>query len=403
MVFALSAIGAGDFVSNTAAGSIHGYNLLWVLVLALIFRFVWLNTSAKYVLITKETLIQGFSRVGNWIIWANLISLIVLGHLFNLYKYALMGNCLTFLLPLPTSKSTTIWLLFCVLTGYVLMIKGGYKKLEIFLKALIAVMGFFLVIAAFLAKPQPLAILKGMLIPVFPESQSTYSTILLIMALIGTEAGSITNISYTYFLDAKGWKDRSMLKYQRRDLIFGIACIFLIGALLQIVAAGVIVGSVPNLETAEDLVEIFSRQLGFAGRLIFAFGLWAAVFSSYIGITSGYAMIVTDILRKIVIPLKRSFGEGQKSPPLNSDPIYIGIIAFWSFSPLYILLTDWKPVLLTLVAQASSVVMIPIIGWALLRITNDIELMGQYRNSLWTNAVLIIMIFVSIFCIFLIR
>jgi Mn2+/Fe2+ NRAMP family transporter len=66
LVFALTVIGPGDLVANVAAGASHGTALLWVLPFALVFRYVWLSASARYVLVTGETLIEGFARYGRW-------------------------------------------------------------------------------------------------------------------------------------------------------------------------------------------------------------------------------------------------------------------------------------------------------------------------------------------------
>ncbi|MGH9387345.1 MAG: Nramp family divalent metal transporter, partial [Vicinamibacterales bacterium] len=92
IVFLLTAVGPGDLVSNVAAGATHGYALLWVLPVALVFRFVWLSTSARYVLVTGETLISGFARFGRGPLWLTLGALVVIRHMANLSKVVLLGS-----------------------------------------------------------------------------------------------------------------------------------------------------------------------------------------------------------------------------------------------------------------------------------------------------------------------
>ena len=58
-VYVLTVLGSGDIVSNSAAGAGYGYALIWALLVTLVFRFVWVNISAKYVLVTGESLLQG--------------------------------------------------------------------------------------------------------------------------------------------------------------------------------------------------------------------------------------------------------------------------------------------------------------------------------------------------------
>ena len=46
-VYVLTVMGAGDIVSNATAGASYGYHLIWALGMTLVFRFVWVNASAK--------------------------------------------------------------------------------------------------------------------------------------------------------------------------------------------------------------------------------------------------------------------------------------------------------------------------------------------------------------------
>ena len=110
--YVLTVLGTGDLVANSAAGAGYGYALIWILAPGLVFRFVWVNVSAKYVLVTGESLIEGYARIGQWVLWLILISLIVLMHLYNMYALVMSGNAVNMLLPLPSEWSAQIWSLF---------------------------------------------------------------------------------------------------------------------------------------------------------------------------------------------------------------------------------------------------------------------------------------------------
>ncbi len=69
LAFLAAMTGPGSIVSNAAAGASYGYSLLWALALALLFRYVWVDASARYVLITRESLLQGYARIGRWLVW----------------------------------------------------------------------------------------------------------------------------------------------------------------------------------------------------------------------------------------------------------------------------------------------------------------------------------------------
>ncbi len=130
LVFFFTAMGPGTFLTSAVAGATYGYSLLWALALALLFRFVWVNTAASYVLVTRESLLQGYARMGRWLVWTALVVTIVVRHSSNLYTILLMGNAAHLLLPLPTPASGAIWSVGLTVLGVVMMVWGGYRLIE---------------------------------------------------------------------------------------------------------------------------------------------------------------------------------------------------------------------------------------------------------------------------------
>ena len=222
IVYVLQVQGTGDIIANAATGASYGYTLIWALAVTLIFRFVWVNTSAKYVLVTEESLLTGYARLGNWMVWIVLISIIVLRHFYSSYQILMMGSAADLLFHLPTEWSVSIWSLLFTLLGFALMFWGGYRTIEILCKILIAFMGSSLILVAVISRPDITQVAKGMLVPTIPDSQGVYGVFFLLMALVGTEAGSMGNLTYSYYLREKGWSDISYLKQQRFDLGFSM-------------------------------------------------------------------------------------------------------------------------------------------------------------------------------------
>ena len=392
IVFALATVGPGSFVANSAAGATYEYSLIWGLAVTLFFRYVWLEASARYVMATGETLLDGYRRVSRWLVWAILAAVVLVRHFANLYKVVLFGSCLDLLAPLPVPWSQTAWSLVAVGLAFGLMFWGGYPAVERICKTLVVLLGAGLAIAALLARPRLGGILRGALVPTLPEQAGLYSAILLLTALIGTEAGSLTNLSYSYFMYEKGWRDVSYQRRQRLDLLASVGCLFLMGALLQIAAAATVHPLGIRLESIDDLVRIFTRTEGLVGRLIFTLGLLGAVFSAFVGTTTGNALLVTDAVRKLLrTPLKP-----EQAGDTRRDPIYRWSVLFWCFSPLYVLATNAEPVLLVLLYSSVVVLAIPVLGLALLKITNDRRRMGAHKNGRLANTIIGLLILLSI-------
>jgi Mn2+/Fe2+ NRAMP family transporter len=388
LVFALSVIGAGDYVSNTALGATYGTALLWALLVASVCRYVWIESLARYVLATGSTPFQGFASIGRPLVWLLLATMVVHRHVNGLYHVLFMGASFDLFLPLPIDSSAFVWSLVFVAIGFSLMFWAGYRTLETFFKILMAFMGGSLIVVVLLV-PIPISqILKGLLIPSLPDAAGPYSAVLLLTALLGTEACSMSNVTYSYFMWQKGWRDMTYSARQRMDLLYGIGAMFMMGCLLQIAAAGTIGqgGKVPV--NVQDLVQVFSARLGWIGQLTFALGIWAAVFTSFIGGITGYSLAIADVFHSM------RAGAGQ-SPTLRSreesqrDPLYRSLLIFFAFSPIYILWTNVRPAWLVLVASSAVVVVVPILSIAVLRLTADRRIMGEYRNGMFANCTLV--------------
>ena len=138
-VYVLTVLGTGDVVTNSTAGASYGYHLIWALGMTLVFRFVWVNTSAKYVLVTGESLLVGYGRVGKWVPWVVSLSFFPIRHFTNMFLILIMGDSAHILVPLPTVWSAKIWAVVFPLIGFSMMYWGGYQIIESFCKLLIEV------------------------------------------------------------------------------------------------------------------------------------------------------------------------------------------------------------------------------------------------------------------------
>ncbi|MGE0450275.1 MAG: Nramp family divalent metal transporter [Vicinamibacterales bacterium] len=393
LVFALSTIGVGDFIANTAVGAQHGYQLLWLLIVAGTFRFVWLRSSALYTLVTGETLIQGYRRMGRWLVWVVLIAMTATQHFYSLFKYQLFGQCLNMVAPLGP-HGPAVWTLVTVAAALTFLMTGSYARLERLLRWFVFVMGAGLVVAAVATRPDPSQIARGLFVPLASGAGGGYGTLLLVMAIIGTEVGSTLNVSYSYFVRAKGWRSVEHLQMQQRDLLIGVGTVFVIGALLQITAAGTLAGGPPPRDI-DDLVRLFTPILGRFARYVFGVGLWSAAFGSTLAIAAGSGLIATDVCRTMLPRLQRLAGPAVPDRPVHQDPVYRTVILVWFLTPLYVLFTAWKPIVLGLLSSATGLVLMPLMSLALLRLTNTRALMGDRTNGRWSNIGLVLMCLVS--------
>jgi len=220
---------------------------------------------------------------------------------------------------------------------------------------------------------------------------------LLLAAMIGAQAGSMSNLSYTYFATERGWSGADDLRRQRTDLVTSTFCRFGVGALLQVSAAATILPLGITPQSAEHLVRIFGDSMGVMGKVIFGVGLWGICFSSFVGGTMGYSLIVRDICRRFVPGLRVAADAPLLTAPGSRDPVYRWSAALLGLSPLYVVFLAVEPVALTLVVRSMVVIVIPVLVASLMKMANDRTLMGEHRPGAFSNAVLSLLVVVSIY------
>ena len=109
VVYLVSSIGPTDLVTNSAAGANFGYSLIWVSLIACISLFVVLEAMSRYVLVTGESLMAGYQRVGRWVVWIILGFIVLRRHMSNLVHILVMGAALNMIAPLGSPHSEQIW------------------------------------------------------------------------------------------------------------------------------------------------------------------------------------------------------------------------------------------------------------------------------------------------------
>jgi Mn2+/Fe2+ NRAMP family transporter len=377
IVFIAATVGAQDLVTGAAAGANYGYGLLWLLAFSVVARFIYLEATARYVLATGESLVEGFARLGRWALWLLLISILIKRHASNLYELLLLGFAATWLLPLPFKGGTVFWALLFWIGGFALIYWGQYHAVERFCRPLVLLLGGTLAVVAIMSGPKPIEIAKGFL-PFLRTSEGGFlSAAFVLMALAGGATGSISNIKYSAFIHEKGWRDRSYLGEQRIDLAKGALGLLLAGAMIQIAAAEQFgPGSAVLIKNPEQLITGYASTLGEAGRVIMGIGVWAAVFSTYLGANTGYTLIAADVIANI---RRKRYGAAA-----GKQLAYRYVLIWFVISPIYVLWTNWSPVWLVLFASAVQLAMLPVMTMMLLILTAG-KRMGQLRNSMAVN------------------
>jgi len=138
LIFAGTCIGVSHVVQSTRAGANYGFALLWVVILANIFKFPFFEFAPRYVVATGEHLLQGYRRVGKWafglFLFLSLCTMFPIQSAVTMVTTGLFVNLLQWPFP-PVYLSAWILLICCTI-----LLLGKYPLLDKLMKIMIIVL-----------------------------------------------------------------------------------------------------------------------------------------------------------------------------------------------------------------------------------------------------------------------
>ncbi len=292
ILFASTAIGVSHLVQSTRAGANYGFALIPFILAANLFKYPFFEFGSRYANATGESLIDGYKRIGNWMLW--LYFLITLGSMF--FVSAAVGAVTSgFLQNLFGITGLGIWptiVLFIICAG--ILMAGRYG----FLDTLVKLIGVVLLISTLLAFV--LALFKGpnQSAEVFaaPDLWSD-SSILFIIALMGWMPTAVDLSAWNSLWTIERIKQtgyRPTLKETLLDFNFG----YIVSAVLSIcfvtLGAYMLYGSMKPLPDssgafAHSVVGMFTEFIGSWSYIIIAAAAFSIMFGTCIAVFDGYS------------------------------------------------------------------------------------------------------------------
>lgn len=138
LLFASAAIGVSHLVQSTRAGANYGYELLGIILLVNILKFPFFEYGARYANASKESLIDGYNRLGKWALWTYF--LITIGSMFfvtaavGFVTAGFMDNLFGLSAIWPSFKLFPVALTFIISVG--LLLFGKFNLLDDLMKVI---------------------------------------------------------------------------------------------------------------------------------------------------------------------------------------------------------------------------------------------------------------------------
>lgn len=368
-------IGPGTLTVCTIAGANYGYSLLWVLLFAVLATIILQEMAARLGLITQEGLGEAIrAQIENPVFKILSIALVFAAIIIGNAAYE-AGNVSGAALGISgVFKISISWALIIGLVAFIILFMGSSRMVENILIGLVILMSIVFIITAMVVRPDISGLIAGLFIP-----SLTANNQLAALALIGT-----TIVPYNLFLHASSVKQKWTQKEHLSDLRKenGVAILFggAISMAIVVTSAATMFGS-HGVQSLNDMAIQLEPLLGTWAKYFLAVGLFAAGISSSITAPLAAAYAAKGIF---------GWSGGIKSWKFRSVWIFILFIGVL-FSMI-----GYRPIEVIKLAQIANGILLPVVIFFLVYISNKKSLLGGYTNKTWQNVLAILVVIVGL-------
>lgn len=363
---------AGGIATYSLAGATYGYQLLWVIVLITLVLIIVQEMAARMGVVTQKGLGELIREEFGvrWTLFA-LSVLLVANIATTIAEFAGIAASmeifgLTRYISVPLA-AVGVWFL---------VVRGNFRTVERVFLGLAFLYGTY-IISGILAHPNWDQVLHS---SIRPTVSADPNYLLLLIAVIGT---TITPWMQ-FFLQAtvvdKGVHVKEY-KYQKADVIVGSILTDVVSFFIIVAAAVALYhgpGGPEKVKGAEQLAEALVPLAGQYAKYLFGVGLLAASLLAAAVLPLSTAYTFTEAFG-FEVGISRRLREAPAFYGIYTSAIIIGAGAA--------LLPRFDPLKAMLWSQVVNGVLLPVILFFMLRLINNKDIMGDYTNSRWYNAI----------------
>lgn len=410
ILFASTAIGVSHLVQSTRAGANYGFMLLGFVLLANLLKYPFFEYASRYANAKGESIIDGYKRVGNWMLWLYFfitigsmffvtaaVGFVTAGFMDNLFGLSQMVNFKLF--------SPILLFVVCIL----ILTIGNYKALD----GLIKVIGSVLLISTLIAFCVALINGPAEKLPNFVKPQIWNDTgILFLIALMGWMPTALDLSSWNSLWTIERIKQTDYhptLKETLLDFNLGYIvsatlaiCFITLGAFL-IYGTGVEMPKAGHL-FANAVVNLYTQTIGSWSYFIIAAAGFSIMFGTSIAVFDGYSRALERCIELInsqtVVENKES--NFKVTELKNAYQFSLLLVAIGAFIIIWKFTTDLK----TLVDLATTISFLisPIIAIVNFRLVSEKYIAKDKTPPFWMKVLsylgIIFLVGFSIFYIY---
>ena len=282
LLFAGAAIGVSHLVQSTKAGAEFGFGLIWALILCNFFKYPFFLFGTKYAHATGETLLDGYKKIGDYVLIIYLILSFVT--IFTIQAAVTIVTAGLAIELFGFSNDITIWAIIIILGCLLLLLIGKYSLLDNLIKIIILVLGICTVLAVFYAK-----INSDMIIDINQIIPSNFEGIIFLVAFMGWMPAPLDVSIWQSIWTKEKIAINKTIDYKTAlyDFNIGYITTVILGICFISLGAFVMYNSGEKFsdqggEFASQLIDLYTSSIGENMFLIIAIAAFTTMFSTTI-------------------------------------------------------------------------------------------------------------------------
>ncbi|HEX2269355.1 MAG TPA: Nramp family divalent metal transporter [Pyrinomonadaceae bacterium] len=367
MITANAGNDAGGIATFASVGAEFGYSLLWILIPITISLGIVQEMCARMGAVTGKGLAD-LIRERFGVRWTALIMLALLVANAGVTVSEFVGIAAATEL-FGVSRFITVPLAAIVI--WWLIVKGSYKKVErAFLLMSLVFLGY--IVSAFLSRPDWGAVAVGLVKPSFRLEHAFLFTF---VAVIGTTISPYMQVYVQSSVVEKGVTTENYSQ-TKTDVWVGTIFAILIVFFIVVSTAATLHKAGIQVSSAADAAHALRPLAGRYAQTLFGLGLFGA---------SMLAAGVLPLATAYSISEALGFEKGV-SRSFREAPIFLGTFTFLvAVGALIAIIPNLPLIRVLLVTQVINGLLLPVVLFAVLRLVNDRELMGEHVNGTLHN------------------
>lgn len=354
---------AGGIATFASLGADYGYRLLWLLIPLTLSLGIVQEMCARMGAVTGKGL-SDLIRERFGVRWTAFIMLALLVANGGVTVSEFVGIAAAMEL-LGVARYVSVPL--AAIAIWWLVVKGTYQRVErVFLAMSLVFLAY--VVSAFLAHPPWGTVAREL---VHPHFDLTAGYLFTLVAVVGTTISPYMQVFIQSSVVEKGVRLENF-RMVRTDVWIGTVFAILIVFFIVVSTAATLNVHGEHVDSAQQAARALRPLAGPYAEMLFAVGLFGA------------SMLAAGVLPlATAYSISEAFGfEKGVSSSFREAPIFIGVFTFLVAIGAFIAMLPGLPLIhVLIVTQVINGLLLPIILFAILRLVNNRELMGEYVNG----------------------